>query len=210
MYKRQEYKDALLSQFTLLLPIDRATTLERSLKPAEDAIAQGYSVLLYPEGTRSTDGELQEFKLGVGYLQRRTGLPVLPLYIKGTHRALPKGKSLPKIGRTLSVKIGSLIEADRFDVRCDEKRRHEQYQEATNVCREAIESLRDGYPYPWEARADRAELEGLSSSESLMMELESRYDIANFSEPITWYFSLGDRADDKWTLSVDELSLIHI
>ena len=67
-----EYKEALLSQFTLLLPVDRSASLERSLKPAEDAIAQGYSVLIYPEGTRSTDGELQEFKSGVGYLQSKT------------------------------------------------------------------------------------------------------------------------------------------
>lgn len=196
-----EYKEALLGQFTMLLPIDRTAPLERSLRPAEDAVAQGYSVLIYPEGTRSVDGELQEFKLGVGYLQRRTGLPVLPLFIKGTHRAFPKGGSFPKFGRTLSARIGPLVESNIFADRCSDKRRHEQYQEATQVCREAIEALRDGTQYPWD-QPEEVE-QNTSGGERLMLELCEKYRAEQVSKPITWYFSLGERADDKWTLSVD-------
>jgi long-chain acyl-CoA synthetase len=204
-----EYKEAILSQFTRLLPIDRTTTLERSLKPAEDAIAQGYSVLIYPEGTRSTDGELQDFKLGVGYLQRRTNLPVLPLYLKGTHRALPKGANLPKVGRTLSARIGPLIDSDTFAQRCADRRRHDQYQEATAVCLEAIESLRDGDVYPWDKRTDEINT-GPSSAERLMIELCDRYQADAFNQPITWYFSLGDKAEDKWTLSVHKEGAVYV
>jgi long-chain acyl-CoA synthetase len=105
----QEYKDALFSQFTRLIPVDRAAPLERSLFFAEEAIQNGSSILMYPEGTRSVDGSLQEFKAGVGYLQHKTQVPILPLFVKGTYKAMPKGKTLPKVGRTLSVRIGPLI-----------------------------------------------------------------------------------------------------
>ena len=203
-----EYKEAILGQFTRLIPIDRATTLERSLKPAEDAVAQGYSVLIYPEGTRSLDGELQDFKLGVGYLQRRTNLPVLPVYLKGTHRALPKGASLPKVGRTLTARIGPLIPSDLFVDRCAERRRHDQYQEATAICREALEALRDGQVYPWMRRGGEGE-QGPSSAERLMIELCDRYIAEAYTQPVTWYFSLGDKAEDKWTLTVNEAGVTY-
>ena len=199
-----EYKEALLGQFTFLLPIDRTAPLERSLKPAEDAIAQGYSVLIYPEGTRSSDGELQDFKLGVGYLQRRTKLPILPLYLKGTHRALPKGSNVPKVGRTLSAKIGPLISTDLFEERCGSKRRHEQYQEAAQVCLEAIESLRDGANYPWLNEIMEGTETSSSTAERLLSELGEKFSVERVESPISWYFSLGERADEKWTLMVSD------
>jgi long-chain acyl-CoA synthetase len=199
-----EYKDALLSQFTRILPVDRTAPLERSLKAAEDAIAQGYNVLIYPEGTRSGDGELIDFKLGVGYLQRKTKLPILPLYLKGTYRAFPKGENVPKFGRTLTAKIGPLVSTDLFDERCHKKRRHEQYQEATNVCYEAIQSLRDGEVYPWSVTDEKPTDLGPSNAERLLLELNDKFSVQRVNKPITWYFSLGDRADEKWTLSVNE------
>ncbi len=204
-----EYKEALLGQFTLLLPVDRTASLERSLKPAEDAIAQGYNVLIYPEGTRSTDGELQEFRSGVGYLQRKTKLPILPLYLKGTYRALPKGETIPKLGRSLSAKIGPLISADLFDERCQDKRRHEQYQEATQICLEAIQSLKEGDQYPWLVDATDEQDHGPSSAERLMIELSEKFSAERVKKPVSWYFSLGERSDEKWTLSVDQEQVIY-
>ena len=204
-----EYKEALLNQFTLLLPVDRSASLERSLKPAEDAVAQGYSVLIYPEGTRSTDGELQEFKPGVGYLQRKTKLPVLPLYLKGTHRALAKGESVPKLGRSLSARIGPLLSSDLFDSRCHDKRRHEQYQEATQICWEAITSLKAGDQYPWLSDAAAETKQGPSTAERLMIELSEKFSAERVKKPVTWYFSLGERSDEKWTLSIDQERVIY-
>ena len=203
------YKEAFLGQFTLLLPVDRCASLERSLKPAEDAIAQGYNILIYPEGTRSTDGELQEFKSGVGYLQRKTQLPILPLYLKGTYRALPKGESIPKFGRSLSAKIGPLISADLFESRCQDKRRLEQYQEATQVCLEAISALKDGDQYPWLAHDKEHQEQGPSTAERLMIELSEKFNVEKVKKPVTWYFSLGERSDEKWTLSVDQAQVIY-
>lgn len=197
-----EYKEALFGQLTYLIPLDRSAPLEKSMRGAEEAIAEGRSVLLYPEGTRSPDGQLMDFKAGVGYLQQRTRLPVLPLFLSGTHKAMPKGGGLPKIGRKLSARVGRLIEAEVFEARCEGKRRHEVYQEATDVCYEAITSLRDGRLYPWE-RAPGASVEDSSGVEPLMTYLNDRFAPEKVSAPITWYFSLGEASDCKWTLSVD-------
>ena len=56
---------------------------------------------------------------------------------------------MPKLGRSLSAKIGPLLSSDLFENRCHDKRRHEQYQEATQICWEAITSLKTGDRYPW-------------------------------------------------------------
>ena len=197
-----EYKEALFGQLTHLIPLDRSAPLEKSMRGAEEAIAEGRSVLLYPEGTRSPDGQLMSFKAGVGYLQQRTKLPVLPLFLSGTYKAMPKGGGLPKLGRRLSARVGRLIEAETFELRCEGKRRHEVYQEATDVCYEAITSLRDGRLYPWE-REEGAPQDERSGVEPLMSYLNDRFSPEKVSAPITWYFSLGEASDCKWTLSVD-------
>jgi len=197
-----EYKEALFGQLTHLIPLDRSAPLEKSMRSAEEAIAEGRSVLLYPEGTRSPDGQLMSFKAGVGYLQQRTQLPVLPLFLSGTYKAMPKGGGLPRFGRKLSARVGRLIEREIFDARCEGKRRHEVYQEATELCYEAICALRDGRLYPWE-RAEGEEPEERAGAEPLMCYLNERFSPDRVNEPITWYFSLGEASDCKWTLSVN-------
>ncbi|MBM4290228.1 MAG: AMP-binding protein [Deltaproteobacteria bacterium] len=196
-----EYKEALLSQFTRLIPVDRGAPLERSMREAEEAVARGWSVLIYPEGTRSPTGELQEFKAGVGYLQHKTGLPVLPLYLSGTHKAMPKGGGLPRFGRRLSARVGRLVTAEVLAARCEGKRRHEVYQEITDACYEAVVALRDGKPYPWEVPPG-APAEEDAGVTPLFEHLEARFSPTHVKSPITWYFSLGEGSDDKWTLSV--------
>ena len=201
-----EYKEAIFGQLTQLVPIDRTAPLERGFRPAEMAISSGHSVLMYPEGTRSMNGELQEFKAGIGYLQQKTGLAILPLYLRGTHKALPKGSALPKVGRTLSVRIGRLIEPEVIDGLCQGKKRHEAYQQITEMCKEAIEALRDHTLYPWEVTEDDR-VKKSDGAAPLFEYLEERFDTARVDQPITWYFSLGDQADSKWTLAVDKASV---
>jgi len=72
--------------------IDRSNRIEakRSVEEAAHKIHNGVSVLLYGEGTRSTDGMLQPFKRGAFNLAVRSGVPVVPLTINGTFRVLPK------------------------------------------------------------------------------------------------------------------------
>ena len=61
------------------------------MREAVRRIRKGEVVVIFPEGTRSADGTIGEFKPGAFYLAQKAGVPVLPVYIDGGRRALPKG-----------------------------------------------------------------------------------------------------------------------
>ncbi len=60
------------------------------LEKARHWLARGVSVLFFPEGTRSPDGQVREFKVGAFKLAEETGAEILPVVIKGTRDAIPK------------------------------------------------------------------------------------------------------------------------
>ena len=66
-------------------------------------------MLIFPEGTRSTDGELHEFKPLLGHLALTYGVDILPLYLGGTREAMPKGEQDPAQARDLEARIGPPI-----------------------------------------------------------------------------------------------------
>jgi 1-acyl-sn-glycerol-3-phosphate acyltransferase len=82
------------------IPIDREATGRKSSDMIRDLIADGYSLVIYPEGGRSPDGWGQSFKGGAAYLSSRTGAPVVPVFIDGTGAIFGKGMKKPKPGRT--------------------------------------------------------------------------------------------------------------
>ncbi|MDW3213821.1 MAG: lysophospholipid acyltransferase family protein [Ilumatobacteraceae bacterium] len=92
---------AAVSALTLnAIPIDREVTGRKSSDMFRDLVADGHSLLIYPEGGRSPDGWGQEFKGGAAYLSSRTGAPVVPVFIDGTGAIFGKGMKRPKPGRT--------------------------------------------------------------------------------------------------------------
>jgi 1-acyl-sn-glycerol-3-phosphate acyltransferase len=60
-----------------------------------DALADGRPIALFPEGTRSRDGRMRPFKSGAAFLATRSGAPVLPVGIAGSHRMFPGRSRLP-------------------------------------------------------------------------------------------------------------------
>lgn len=77
-----------------------------AFKLAKSVLDEGRVLAIFPEGTRSPTGELQEAKEGATLLALRCGAPILPLALVGTQRFLPKGKFLPRIGRRMVVRVG--------------------------------------------------------------------------------------------------------
>lgn len=97
------------------IPIDRSHGREavRSLNDAAQRIAEGSSVILFPEGTRSPDGRLQLFKTGAVMLAVKAGVELVPVGFNGTHQALPKGKLLARGGEVV-LRIGQPLPTAGF------------------------------------------------------------------------------------------------
>ncbi|CAI7761959.1 unnamed protein product [Closterium sp. NIES-54] len=71
------------------------------------------AVLIFPEGTRSITGSLQPFKSGVGLLAEQLDVPVVPVCVKGTFEALPKGRTIP-LRRRVTVEFGRPLDVQEY------------------------------------------------------------------------------------------------
>ena len=77
-----------------------------SMAAAEALLARGWNILVFPEGTRTRTGDVGLFRPGVGLIARRSGRPVLPVKIAGTHTILPPGARRPHRGQ-VEVRFGA-------------------------------------------------------------------------------------------------------
>ncbi|MEE8349501.1 MAG: AMP-binding protein [Acidobacteriota bacterium] len=89
-------KGWILSALLNLVPVEREETSLAGLRLVKALLAEGESVLIFPEGTRSRTGQIQDFKPGVGLIAAEAGAPIVPLYIQGAHRAMPPGAAFPR------------------------------------------------------------------------------------------------------------------
>jgi 1-acyl-sn-glycerol-3-phosphate acyltransferase len=94
------------------IPIDRSKG-EKALKKANSYLKKGEVIVIYPEGTRTLTGKIQEGKTGVARLALWSGVPVIPLGIKGTFEILPKGKTIPKFKKA-TLKFGKPLYFDKY------------------------------------------------------------------------------------------------
>jgi len=85
------------------IPVDRFNrdSAIESVDKATEAIRNGQSFLIYPEGTRSPDGRLQTFKKGTAVMAIKSGAPVVPVACSGAHRIMEKRKLNIHPGRIL-------------------------------------------------------------------------------------------------------------
>lgn len=94
------FESRLLGFITMLLlntfPFSRGPQVRGSLEYCGDLTHAGWSILIYPEGTRSTTGELLPFKGGIGLLAEGLQVPVVPVAVFGGFEILPKGRSFPR------------------------------------------------------------------------------------------------------------------
>jgi 1-acyl-sn-glycerol-3-phosphate acyltransferase len=85
--KRELFKNFILGNLITHLnafPVDRSILDQQALQTAEKALRNGFGLIIFPEGTRSLNGELKKGKPGVGLLARRTIVPVIPTYIENS------------------------------------------------------------------------------------------------------------------------------
>jgi 1-acyl-sn-glycerol-3-phosphate acyltransferase len=99
-------------------PFSREGAVRSSLEHCGDLVDRGWSILVYPEGTRSLTGELQPFRLGSGVLATGLRVPVIPVAVEGTHALLPKGRRRPRRG-PVTVRFGQPLCFGTSDARTD-------------------------------------------------------------------------------------------
>ncbi|MGA7871383.1 MAG: 1-acyl-sn-glycerol-3-phosphate acyltransferase, partial [Candidatus Binatus sp.] len=135
----------LASNFTSLMPFDRERAQLESLEDALAELARGRSVLMFPEGTRSPDGEIHEFKSGAGYLALRSRCDVLPVLIRGTHDVMGKGSLVPR-RHPVEVRIGRAIAAARLHEVAESSEGAGAYRKIADLMRTAVITLSGSPP----------------------------------------------------------------
>ncbi len=132
-------------EFINAVPFDRTEQIIRGMRLCRRLLDTGNSLLIFPEGTRSMDGKLQPFKVGLGLLAAQTGVPIVPAYIDGTYRVLPKGSCFPRPHR-VSVTFGPAIHPTDFGFQPDAPAGYEECRDFCVEVRKLIEKLRDRSP----------------------------------------------------------------
>lgn len=79
--------------------------LKQSIQKMAIALKKGKNIMIFPEGTRSIDGNLGKFKQTFAILSRELNVPIVPVAINGASDALPKGKKIPRPWKKVSVKF---------------------------------------------------------------------------------------------------------
>ena len=118
-------------------PIKRESGDVNTFRTALSKLSQRKPILIFPEGTRSRDGNLQEPKTGIGFLQVASGASILPCYVKGSVEAWPRHSKFPRVS-PVSVYFGRPL---KFEKTSGNKR--ERYVHIAKQTIAAIAKLRE-------------------------------------------------------------------
>ncbi len=201
-FEGNRYRKAYFEQLTNLVPMSRNGSLRQALRQTGELLEVGKTVLIFPEGTRSTDGSLLPFKPAVGHLVLHHTVDVLPVWLGGAHLALPKGATLPKT-RDLTARIGPPLSARKLRELTAGMTPSDRARTVARLAHRAVQALSRGETFTLD-QVDPSELRQHTEPppdtiESLFSELEQRFVPGTVDAPLSYYFSLGD---DRWTLRV--------
>ena len=116
------------------VPVDRARADRAALVAAISLLEQGHALVVFPEGTRQTGGEVGELFEGAAYMAARTGARVVPVGVGGTETLTPKRSLLPGLSR-VSIVAGAPLDAP--------SRARVERREFTQHLREALQEVFD-------------------------------------------------------------------
>jgi 1-acyl-sn-glycerol-3-phosphate acyltransferase len=97
-FYRGRFKGALISLSLATFPFDREEGSRDSLAQTRALLEDGRSLLVFPEGTRSPSGKLGPVRSGVAVLALQVGAPILPIFVHGLAKVMPKGTTAPLPG----------------------------------------------------------------------------------------------------------------
>ncbi len=99
-----------------MIPIDRSggSKSQAALDTAEQVLRRGELFGIFPEGTRSRDGNLYKGRTGAARLAMKLGCPIFPVGITGTDEIQPIDASLPKLRKSCRIEIGRAVRPERY------------------------------------------------------------------------------------------------
>ncbi|MGO8996184.1 MAG: AMP-binding protein [Polyangiaceae bacterium] len=196
-------KKAFFANLTNLVALDRQGGLRAALRQASEVISSGKTVLLFPEGTRSTTGEIGEFKPMMGQLALAHGVDVLPVFLAGTHAAMPKGSTLPT-KRDVGARIGPPLRIEDLRRLTAGMSSADAAREVAKLARAAVAALQAGKVLDLSvATAGKPAEEEKHPLVTLFAELEEKFNPEAVDRPVSYYFTLGNDELAKWTVKVD-------
>jgi long-chain acyl-CoA synthetase len=198
-FEGNRFRKAYFENFTRLVPMPRNGTLRQGLRKAGELLEQGKTVLVFPEGTRSVDGRIHEFKAVVGHLALHQNVDVLPVYLGGTFAALPKGATVIR-RRDVEARIGPVIEAAELRRLTAGLGGSDASRAASRIVERAVRALAEGEIFDARSLDGAlllAEPEKAPTMSDVFHELAQRFAPGAVEKPTSYYFSLGD---DRFTL----------
>ena len=105
---RKRWLGLLVSLLFAALPIERTGLSRTTQQRLERLFDGGWSLFLFPEGTRSKTGRMGRVRSGAAFMATRYQVPIVPVYIDGTFRSFPKGSRWPR-PRRVTVVFGEPI-----------------------------------------------------------------------------------------------------
>jgi long-chain acyl-CoA synthetase len=160
-------------------------------------------MLVFPEGTRSPDGDIHEFKPLVGHLALTYGVDILPLFLGGTRDALPKGSMLVPRRRDIAARIGPPLCVSDLERLTRGMTPSDAAREVARLARQAVVALRDGRLLDL-SRMETGQEEAKDEHPlvTLFQELETKFQPKAVDRAVSYYFTLGSDALAKWTVKV--------
>ncbi len=207
-FEGNRWRRFYIENLTNLAPFDRKNGLRQALRLAGEHLELGKTVLIFPEGTRSKDGSIQEFKPVIGHLALAHHVDILPVYLGGTYEAMRKGTRVPT-KRDITARIGLPLEVRELERLTKGMKPAQAYRKVAELAERAVRLLKDGRVLDLrdegrEASNGAPKVAAVEHPLTLLFrELEGRYVAGRVEKPITFYFTLGAEQNEKWTLTVE-------
>lgn len=130
---------AFFARLAHVIPIDPETFLGKALQLSAYVLKNNKALFIFPEGGRSYDGRLMEFKKGIGILALELNVPVVPAMIRGSFESLPKGAYLPKF-KKITIRFDKPFYPSLLDITGEQTGR-DKHQLFADKLRERVKDL---------------------------------------------------------------------
>ena len=203
-FEGNRVRKAYFENLTNLVPMTRSGSLRQALRQAGDLLDRGKTVLIFPEGTRSPDGRIQEFKASLGHLALHHDKDIVPVWLGGTHAALPKGSTVPR-QREVEARIGLPLLASELKRLTKGLPMSEASRVASKLAERAVIELSKGGVLDLSTLEQShvvapAPIVEDRSLAPVFRELKTRFLAGSVEKPVSFYFSLGDT--ERWSVRI--------